>query len=241
MIPVSRLSWAQSQRVISTRFPNVPLFEGVAKPDDWDDLQRLANLTNPRVQQTADGWGILRAEDCAHGEGADLIMAPFAYLRPGGSRFADQTHGAYYASRDLNTAIDETVFHTEKFARESRLPAISFEKQVLEARISGSFHDLRKALPDKKILSPDSYVTSQAFARKLRAQEKSSGIVYPSVRSAGGQCIAVFLPRLISNCRRTLHLAYLWDGVRITGVQERSMMKQLNPAKFGSKTASRKK
>ena len=231
MIPLSRLAWAHSQRIISTRFPSVPLFEGVAKPDDWDDLQRLANLTNPRIQQTNEGWGMLRIEDCAHGEGADLIMAPFAYLRPGGSRFADQTHGAYYAGRDLNTAIDETVFHTEKFARESRLPAIAFEKQVLDARISGSFHDLRKALPDKKILSPDSYATSQAFALKLRAEENSNGIAYPSVRSAGGECIAVFLPRLISNCRRTRHLAYLWDGARITGVQERSMIRALTPLK----------
>lgn len=231
MIPLSRLAWAHSQRIISTRFPSVPLFEGVAKPDDWDDLQRLANLTNPRIQQTNDGWGMLRIEDCAHGEGADLIMAPFAYLRPGGSRFADQTHGAYYAGRDLNTAIDETVFHTEKFARESRLPAIAFEKQVLDARISGSFHDLRKALPDKKILSPDSYATSQAFALKLRSEANSNGIVYPSVRSAGGECIAVFLPRLISNCRRTRHLAYLWDGARITGVQERSMIRALTSLK----------
>ena len=231
MTPVSRLAWAHSQRIISTRFPNVALFEGVAKPDDWDDLQRLANLTNPRIQQTTDGWGMLRKEDCAHGEGADLIMAPFAYLRPGGSRFADDTHGAYYAARELNTAIDETVFHTEKFARESRLPPIAFEKQVLDARISGSFHDLRRALPDKKILSPDSYTASQAFALKLRAEENSNGIVYPSVRSAGGECIAVFLPRLISNCRRTRHLAYLWDGVRITGVQERSMIRDLTPLK----------
>lgn len=231
MIPASRLAWLHSQRIISTRFPSVPQFEGVAKPDDWDDLQRLANLTNPRVQQSLDGWGILRPEDCAHGEGADLIMAPFAYIRPGGSRFADQSHGAYYAGRDLNTAIDETVFHTEKFARESRLPAIAFEKQVLDARISGRFHDLRKALPDKKILSPDSYTTSQAFALKVRAKENSNGIVYPSVRSAGGECIAVFLPRLISNCRRTRHLAYLWDGVRITGVQDRLMIRDLTPLK----------
>ena len=233
MIPATHLTWARSRRVISSRFPRVQLFDDIAKPGDWDDLERLANLTSPRVRQTTEGWGMLRPEDCARGEGADLIMAPYAYLRPGGSRFSDGTYGVYYAGRDLKSAVDETIFHTEKFAREGRMPAVAFEKQVLEARISGSFHDLRKEPPDKKILSPDTYAASQSFALTVRHQEKSSGIVYPSVRSAGGECIAVFLPRLISNCRRTLHLAYLWDGVRVTGVQERSMMKQLRPEKGG--------
>jgi RES domain-containing protein len=224
--------------VVSTRIPSIPLFEGIAKRADWDDLERLANLTSPRIKQSTEGWGMLRPEDCAKGEGAELIMAPFAYPSPGGSRFADGTYGAYYAGRELNTAIDETVFHAEKFAREGRMPAIAFEKQVLEARINGSFHDLRKTLPDKRILSPNSYATSQVFALKLRKEERSHGIVYPSVRSAGGECIAVFLPRLISQCRRTMHLAYLWDGTRITGVQQRSMMKALRLVKGGKQGAS---
>ena len=109
---------------------------------------------------------------------------------------------------------------------------VAFEKVVIEARIRGTFRDLRKELPDKKILSPDSYASSQAFALKLRSQEKSHGIVYPSVRSEGGECIAVYLPRLVSDCRRTLHLAYLWDGTRITSVQSRSLMKELMPHKM---------
>jgi len=229
LIPVSRLAWSRSQRIISTRFPSVHLFADIAESKDWDQLERLANLTSTRVQKGAEGWGMFRPEDCAHGEGATLIMAPFAYLNPGGSRFTDGTYGAYYAGRNLDTAIDETVFHTEKFAREGRMGPIAFEKQVIEARIRGTFHDLRKSLPDKQILSPDSYAASQAFALTLRSQEKSHGIVYPSVRSAGGECIAVFLPRLVSECRRTQHLAYLWDGTRITSVQSRAVMKELNP------------
>jgi len=151
-VPVvtSRITWSQSQRVIATRFPSKHLFEGVAAPDDWDNLERLANLTSPRVQQSESGWGMFKATDCATGEGASLIMAPFAYRHADGSRFTDGTYGAYYAGLDLKTAIDETVYHAEKFARDSRLAPITFEKQVLEARIAGTFHDLRKSLPDKK-------------------------------------------------------------------------------------------
>lgn len=227
MIAVSRLAWSHSQRVISTRFPSVHLFVDIAEQADWDQLERLANLTSARVKKNIEGWSMFPPEDCAQGKGATLVMAPFAYLRPGGTRFTDATFGAYYAGRDLDTAIDETVFHTEKFAREGRMEPLAFEKQVIEARIRGRFHDLRNSLPDKEILSPDSYTASQAFARKLRSQEKSHGIVYPSVRSKGGECVAVYLPRLVSDCRRTLNLAYLWDGTRITSVQSRSLVKEL--------------
>jgi hypothetical protein len=225
----SRIAWSQSQRIIATRFPTKHLFEGVAPKDDWDSLERLANLTSPRVQQSEQGWGLFKPGDCATGDGASLVMAPFAYLNPEGSRFTDGTYGAYYAGRDLRTAIDETVYHAQKFAREGRLPPMTFEKQVLEARIGGHFHDLRKSLPDKKILSPDSYAVSRLFARKLREQENSNGIVYPSVRSSGGECVAVFLPRLVSECRRTRHLAYVWNGSSIRDVYEMSAVDALKP------------
>ena len=228
-VQASRITWSQSQRVIATRFPSKHLFEGVAAQDDWDNLERLANLTSPRVQQSESGWGMFKATDCATGEGANLIMAPFAYRHADGSRFTDGTYGAYYAGRDLKTAIDETVYHAEKFARDSRLPPITFEKQVLEARIAGAFHDLRKSLPDKKILSKDSYAVSQPFACKLRERGHSNGIVYPSVRSAGGECVAVFLPRLVTDCRRTRYLAYVWDGTAITQVYEMSAVQALKP------------
>lgn len=174
-------------------------------------------------------WGMFKAADCATGDGASLVMAPFAYLHPDGSRFTDGTYGAYSAGRDLQTAVDETVYHAEKFAREGRLPPITFEKQVLEARIAGTFHDLRKSALDKKILSKDSYATSQPFARGLREFERSNGIVYPSVRSEGGECVAVFLPRLVTDCRRTRYLAYAWDGTAISDVYEMSTVAALKP------------
>lgn len=229
LVPPNRVTWSQSQRVIATRFPSVHVFDDIAPRDDWDDLERLANLTSPRVQQSGAGWGMFKPEDCATGEGASLVMAPFAYLNPDGSRFTDGTYGAYYAARNLQTAIRETVYHAENFARHARMAAITFEKQVLVARISGSFHDLRKSAPNQKILSATSYASSQPFARKVRADEKSKGIVYPSVRSPGGECIAVFLPRLISNCRRAQYLDYVWDGKQISNVFERSLVQALQP------------
>jgi hypothetical protein len=49
-------------------------------------------------------------------------------------------------------------------------------------------------------------------------------VVYDSVRHPGGQCAAVFRPRLLSNGRQAEHLGYLWDGVRITAVVRKTLL-----------------
>jgi hypothetical protein len=51
----------------------------------------------------------------------------------------------------------------------------------------------------------------------------SDGIVHQSVRHAGGECAAVFKPRLLSNCRQERHLCYVWDGQAISTIYEKKM------------------
>jgi hypothetical protein len=69
------------------------------------------------------------------------------------------------------------------------------------------------------LLDPEDYATSQAFgARERRAG--AEGIVYPSVRDEGGECVAVFRTRPLSPARQGIHLGYLWDGHSITDVIE---------------------
>ena len=62
-----------------------------------------------------------------------------------------------------------------------------------------------------RILAPASYVSSQAFAQRL-LDAGSSGIVYPSVRHAGGTCIACFRPALVANVRKHKRYRFTWDG-----------------------------
>jgi RES domain len=64
---------------------------------------------------------------------------------------------------------------------------------------------------------------SQETARRLR-DEGANGIVYASVRDAGGECAAVFRPRLLSNCRQERHLTYVWDGSTVSTVYEKRML-----------------
>jgi hypothetical protein len=239
--PITRIRWPASYRIIPTRFPATPLFVDVAPEADWDDLHALSELTSPRVVQTQGRFGLYSKEDLGPAGGAqdgadegeeqrDLIVAAFTYVNPEGSRFSDGSYGVYYAARKLETAIDETVHHRRRFWLQSRLPALHFPMKVLEARIDGELHDIRVKSPDRKILDPDSYAVSKAFALKLKAEHKSLGIAYPSVRHAGGECVAAFVPRVVSRCKRTQLLDYIWDGAGEVTVVKMDVVKVLKGA-----------
>ncbi len=49
---------------------------------------------------------------------------------------------------------------------------------------------------DPAVLSPGSYVAGQALGRAVRAAG-GPGIVYPSVRDPGGECLAAFRTNLL--------------------------------------------
>ena len=73
------------------------------------------------------------------------------------------------------------------------------------------FHDLRRARNFRECLDRDSYVTSQALAEQL-LEDGSLGVIYPSVRRAGGTCVACFRPALVSNVRRARSYRFTWAG-----------------------------
>jgi hypothetical protein len=99
--------------------------------------------------------------------------------------------------------------------------------RVYLADIRGDFVDVRghgRRKPD--IMHPGEYAASQAFARARRA-EGANGIVYDSVRNPGGQCVAVFRPKLVAPCKQGPHVCFVWDGTAITGWYRKSGMNTL--------------
>lgn len=60
---------------------------------------------------------------------------------------------------------------------------------------------------------------SPALARELR-DIGSNGIPL-SVRVGTGECVTVFLPRILSNCRQEQHLCYVRDRRAISTVYEK--------------------
>jgi hypothetical protein len=225
-LAVGEVRWQPCFRVISSRFPPIHLFERVASAEDYEALYWLESLTNPRLRDEVGEIELVPQEDRVFGHGTSVIMAPFTHLNPDGSRFADDTFGAFYAAASLDTSVAETRFHREVFLRATREQPLELDMRTYLCDISAPFHDIRgqrDRMPD--LYDPDSYVASQKFARTLKLAG-SNGIVYDSVRHAGGQCLAVYRPRLIQNCRQGTHLRYVWDGERISGVYELRLMDQ---------------
>jgi hypothetical protein len=224
---LTEIRWQPCYRVIPSRFPTIHLFERVADPADWDALYRLESLTNPRLREQAGEIDLVPREDRVSGPGASVIMAPFTHLNPAGSRFADGKFGVFYAAASLATSIAETRYHREKFLRATRQPPIELDMRTYLADVAAKFHDIRGLRTRlSAIYDPDSYVSSQEAGRALK-RAGSNGIAYDSVRHAGGECLAVFRPRLIQNLRQGAHLRYVWDGAGINLIYE---LKLVEPA-----------
>jgi hypothetical protein len=212
--------FAPCHRIVASRLPTIHLFERVADPADWDALYELESLTNPRIRNQIGELHLVPVTDRVSGPNASIVMAPFTHLSPPGTRFTDGHYGAYYAAESVDTAIAETRFHRENFLRATSQPPIELEMRCYLADVACELHDLRSRrmeMPD--VYDPASYAASQKLGRELR-EAGSNGIAFDSVRRTGGECVAIFRPRLVQNVRQGVHLRYAWDGNAISEVYE---------------------
>jgi hypothetical protein len=148
-------------------------------------------------------------------------MAAFTHLNPEGSRFTDGLFGVFYAAVDMETAIAETKYHRERFLRATNQGRMEIDMRVYLTDIDADLHDIRgKQTEHALVYHNDNYAAGQQLARTLR-NAACGGIAYSSVRRAGGECVAIFRPRLLSNCRQGQHLCYVWDGSQIAAVYEK--------------------
>ena len=184
--------------------------------DDDAHLQAIFELdaaTNDRLlagQRLFPGIGL---EELVFGiPHAAVINAAFCHPHPLGSRFNGPQRGAWYAAFALETSQAEVGFHKSvQLAEIGRFDdTVTYDDYT--ADFSAEFHDLRAASPEaRRCLSPDSYVESQALAERLLEAE-ALGVVYPSVRHAGGTCAACFRPALVTNVRRGKTYRFTWSG-----------------------------
>ena len=216
-MPTCRVDWPQAWRIISSRYPPIRLFERLTDdPAVRDALVALEQLTNPRVRDELGDISLVLPGERVGGPGASWVMAVFTHLNPKGSRFSDGSYGVYYAAAALETAIAETVFHFEGFARDSADPPRSEDFRVLVGPVAETFEDVT-ALPAAQhaaVLDHDSYVASRVYAQRVRAAG-ANGVAYPSVRHSGGLCLGAFRPRAVGIPRQERHLKYWWNGERV--------------------------
>jgi RES domain-containing protein len=213
--PVTLVRQLDTHRLVPSR--HSPRDESVLVPlaasdDDLAALFALESVTNDRLmaeRHLLPGIGV--AELVSGVPGASVVNAAFCHAHPLGSRFNGPDRGAWYAATQLTTAQAEVAFHKSvQLAEIDRFDdSVTYDDYL--ADFSASFHDLRTARGFKACLDPGSYVASQALAERL-LEHDSLGVVYPSVRRAGGTCIACFRPALVANVRRARTYRFTWTG-----------------------------
>lgn len=216
-LPVAEVHWRSAVRIIRSVFPPIDLFEDIADPADWPLLLSAEQKTNPRLMETIGRLDLVPPERRVAGPGATWLMAPFTHVSPDRpSRFSAGAFGVLYAGESFETALFETVHHHARFMAATRQPP-GWTSQFREIRleVAARLHDLRRRRPDlAAVLEPEDYAASQALGAALRAAG-SDGVVYPSVRHAGGQCVGLFYPDGASQPVQGRHLDYHWNGERV--------------------------
>ena len=213
--PISAIRQFDTSRLIPSRFADTEnsVLLGIADNDQHlSELFELDNATNQRLIAELGGLAGIGIDELVFGiPNFRIIDAAFAYPRPEGSRFNDGERGAWYCAFDIETALEEIIFHkTIEYSEINRFNDSVMYQEFL-ADFNASFHDLREDTQHKDCLSPSSYVKSQDLAVRLLAAE-SLGLVYPSVRHAGGTNLVCFRPALVGNVRKGNVANLTWNG-----------------------------
>ena len=204
-----------THKLIPSRYPPTGIFDSVASAEDFDSVMELERWTNDRISAELGRLPMLPREHWVFGvPGASMIMAAFCHPDPRGARFTTGAIGAWYAGLELDTAIAETIHHNTRRLMETGLTYVRIRMRQLSADIDASVHDIR-GLRDQasEIYDPDHYARSQRFGARLR-DAGSDGIVYQSVRRAGGECVVVFNPRRVLAAVPVANFEYRWSGSR---------------------------
>jgi len=177
-----------------------------------DDIFDLDHATNDRLLAENGLLPGIGAHELVFGvPNYRIVNAAFTRAHPLGSRFNSPDRGAWYAAFAIETSQAEVAFHkATEYAEIGR-----FEDSVtyddFQADFSAELHELRGDEAFAACLAPGSYGDSQDLAVRL-LDRGSLGIVYPSVRHAGGTCLACFRPAIVGNVRRRETYRFTWSG-----------------------------
>lgn len=216
-VPCVHVHWRGAVRIIRSIYPPVDLFEDIADPADWPLLISAEQKTNPRIMENLGNLELVPPQRRIGGQGASYLMAPFTHVSPDRpTRFSNGAFGILYAARRFETALLETRYHHARFlARTAEAAGWVSQFREIVLKVRARLSDLRAvSIHASAELASDSYEASQRLGASLK-ERGSDGIVYPSIRDAGGECVALFFPDCASNATQGRHLDYHWNGQSI--------------------------
>lgn len=193
-----------AHRLIPSQFPPIGVFDTVATAADLAAVMELVGWTNDRL--VAERIGRLPRSEWVYGvPNASIVMASFLHVAPGGMRFNGPDLGAWYAADSVRTAAAEVGHHLRREAAARHVPAMTRIYRGYSATLAGLYLDLRGRQSDHPDLyASDRYDAAQAFGEAARAAGET-GILYDSLRLAGGENVAAHRPRAITAIVQTDH------------------------------------
>jgi hypothetical protein len=221
-LPLADVGWPGAVRIIRSLYPPIDLFEDIADPADWPLLIAAEQKTNPRLAESIGQLDLVPPARRVSGPGASYLMSPFVHAsadRP--SRFSDGRFGVLYAAREFETALLETIHHHQLFmARTQERPGWTSQFREIAMDVKARLHDLRIAgAMAEAALDANDYAAGQRLGAELKAAG-ADGVVYPSVRHEGGECVALFYPDLAHSAVQGRHLGYHWNGAVVDYVRD---------------------
>jgi len=213
--PVRLFDWEGSHRLIPSLYSEFgTVLAEIADSDAMlADVVSLDGATNDRVQGEQHGLIGISTFELIYGiPNAHIVNAAFTHTSEAGSRFSDQTRGAWYAAGELETSIAEVTYHKAIRLAEIVVPELPGSRPDYEvstyddwlADFRSTFHVLEPRDEFKESVQPEPvpqcYAASQRMSRRLLGQQ-SNGLIYPSVRRAEALCLVCFRPALVYHPR----------------------------------------
>jgi RES domain-containing protein len=212
---ISREALTRTTRLVTTARLRSSVLLGLVTQEDLAALAEIEGATSNRLVAQARGSGEVQSYELVYGvPHANFINAAFSYAKPREpNRFNGADRGAWYAALHLETSIAEVRHHLTEFLTATAVFEAVVDYAELFASFAGEFLDLRPH-PDHPALHPEKaigYPAGNALADAARARGLN-GIIYPSVRHAGGTCIAALFPHAVQSVAQGDVYRMIWQG-----------------------------
>jgi len=125
-----------SHRLIPSRHSEsgTVLADIVDSDEMLEDIVLLDGATNDRIQGEQQGLIGISTYELVYGiPNAHVVNAAFTHTNESGSRFNDQTRGAWYAAEELETSLAEVTYHKARRLAEIVVPGLPGQRPDQEA------------------------------------------------------------------------------------------------------------
>ena len=211
---VVREAFPKTVRLVSSARLRPPVLEALVPAEDIAALAEIEGATSARLLAEQRGNAGFGREEFLHGVPyAAFVNAAFAYSKPSEPNRFNASRGAWYAALEVQTSMREVAFHMADFLQKSGRYKGVVEYAELYASMAGEFVDLR-AMGSHPCLNPEpaiGYPIGNAIADAATARGLN-GIVYPSVRHAGGTCLAALRPHAVQSVAPGALYRFEWSG-----------------------------